>query len=179
MRAGRYDITIETGATWSKDIQLMSPQGIVRADAMVVGQRVFLEGYPLQVAKLTRLNPREIQIRFGHGLFGEPVVIAAPDDEFALAVPMVIVDAAAAYRLSYLPFASPPIYPPIDPTSITIPLEIAGDGLSLTMKFSAIETLLMAENAGTYSWDLYAQTVEWEWQRVLEGSFTIIAGDAQ
>ena len=179
MRAARCDVYVETGAKWVKAVQVMTDGAPVRADEIVVGQRVFLEGYPLPVAKVTRLNQYEIQLKFGQGRYGDPVVIAGPDDEFTTAVPAVIVDAIAAFRLTAEPYPSQPIWPPVDPEPIPIPVEIAGDGLTVTMTIDAEVSSTWDTIAGSYSWDLFVQTAEWDWSRILEGTFVVMAGDAR
>jgi len=179
MRAGTLDVYIETGALWARDLQVYAPDTPVPASTVVPDQRVFLDGRPQLVHNVVTTGAKTT-ITFGQGLWYEPQLTVPYDALVAPAVPVPILDAAAAW--TYL-LPGVPVVNPLDPAEAgvkyNVPWSLSTDQLTLTLGYTADETQAFRDLAGAYSWDCFVQTSTWDWQRVVEGTWTIIRSDAR
>ena len=167
MRAGRYDITIETGTLFSREVRWLEPTAAIPASTVVVGQRIYLSGWPMTVYSVTPLANNQIRIIFGHGLWNDPTVQVDAAALVVPAIPLEILDATAVFHVQETE-------PPED---VLIPVTVAVDGMTAILELDSATDL--SAYAGAHSWDLYLQSAEYDWQRVLEGTATIIQGDAR
>lgn len=178
MRAGNLDVFVETGALWTRDVTVLSPGTPVEAQAVTPGQYVFVDSTPMLVYSVSLPSSSgKVTITFGRGLYSD---IRLTVDATAMVIPAiktVIVEAEASWR--YEPITDPQINPLGSGQKMPIPIVIASDGLSMTLTLDADTTAGYAGIAGAYSWDCYVRTAEWDWQRILEGTFTVTKGDTR
>jgi hypothetical protein len=175
MRAGRFDIVVETGAAYTRAVQVMSPLAGIPASTVAPDSYVYLDGWPRSVYSVDTVNGKTT-IAFGQGLWSDERLTVDQSALVQPAEPVVITDAQAGF---YVPLPTQPIEPPDPPIDTVIPVIIAADGLSLEIDMGADLTATYAPLVGAHSWDLFAQTAAWDWQRVLEGTFVIVKGDAR
>lgn len=169
MRAGRLDVLVETGARWVRDVQLVAPGTPTVVAAMTPGGRYYMDGVPVRVHAVRELGNGTCRVELADGLYGDPVLTLPADALVAPAVPVAAVEATAAFS-----------YPDGDTLASTpIPVTISADGSTLTLALDAAATSALADSVGAYSWDLYVRTAEFDWQRTLEGTFTVVKGDAR
>lgn len=174
MRAGRFNITIETGAEWTRIVQLYRPDTPIPAADVVPDTRVFYKGSPALVYSVDVANGTTT-IQFGHGLWDDPRISVNSTANVVPAVVDPIINAEAMF--TYYPSA---VYvDPRDQVSVQIPITVEPDGSLATMLLTSDETAALAPMVGASSWDLYADTSRWSWQRILEGTLTIIKGDTR
>jgi hypothetical protein len=172
VRASTLDIVVQTGALWTRDVQLFKPDAPVAVQAVTPGSRVFVDGVPLLVHTVTPVPGGRTTLAFGHGLINDAVATFPSTALIAPAVPVELVAVEAAYTAMVV---DEPGYV----ESVPIPASVAPDGLTATLELDADTTALMGDYEGTHSWDCYALTLEWDWQRILEGTLTVIRGDAR
>lgn len=173
MRAGRLDIVVETGAWWSRVVQLLTPGTPVPASTAAPASRYYVDGWPLQLYATESLSGSRVRLRFGHGVYSDVSLTVDADAGIQQAVPMVVVEAAASFTVDATDVdTGEPV-----PTSVAIPTTVAADGTSVLAQLDPTETGALADMAGSYSWDLYARTAEWDWQRIVEGTMVIVRGD--
>lgn len=180
MRAGNLDVFIETGALWTRDVRVLSPDTPIEAQAVVPGQYVFIDSTPMLVYSVsTPSSSGKVTITFGRGLYSDIRLTVAADSMVIPAVPTEILEAAAAW--TYMPIEPMvnPLVTQVMAQKMPIPVTIATDGLSMTLTLDADTTAGLAGMAGSYSWDCYVRTSIWDWQRILEGTFTITRGDTR
>lgn len=171
MRAGRYDIVLETGARWERSFQWLEPTAAIPASAVPVGERVYVDGWPQKVYAVEPLANGQVRFLFGHGLWNDLVLTVSSTALVVPAEPIPMVAVAAA------------IYAKTDPESIVeeipIPVVIEPGNLSATLLLDADTTVGLASIEGAHSWDCYAQAAGYDWQRIIEGIVTVIDGDAR
>lgn len=172
MSAGKLDLFIETGAAWERKVEVFSPGTPVEAQAMTTGRRYYVDGVPTRVAEVADVGNGTVRVTLGEGVHGDPVLTLPAAALIIPADPVTIDEAAAA-------FITEPVVNPLAPVTVPIPTTIAGDGLSVTMSYTADETSVLVVDAGAHSWDLYLRTTLWDWRRVLEGTLTVVKGDAR
>lgn len=172
MRAGRFDILVETGAAYVRAAKLMKPDTAIPASTVAADSYVYVDGWPRPVYSVTAQPNGSVEIAFGQGLWSDERIIVAASALVQPAVPLEIVAAEAAFHVSVEPSIDPPL-------NESIPVVIAADGLSLEIDMDPAYTLALRPLVGAHSWDLFAQTAEWDWQRVLEGTFVVVEGDAR
>lgn len=168
----RCDVTVATGAAWSLPYVRYAPGPPVAASAVSAGDMVYVDGVPLLVASV-RAEGVRVVLTFGSGLYDDRRLTLVYDDLIAPAVPVPILDAVAAW-------AATPMVNPLDGLApVGIPVTIEADGYTVTVGLTADETASLAPDAGAHSWDLYVQTDDEDWQRALEGTLTIVRGEAR
>jgi hypothetical protein len=174
MRAGRFDIVIVTGSQWSRQVQLYRPDTPIEAQAVVTGSRVFYKRAPALVHSAVTVNAWTT-IQFGHGLWTDPFVKVEREALVVPALPDPTLAGAASFT-----FYPQTVYvdPRSDSVNVGIPVTVNADG-SATLAYAADETASFADMVGASSWDMYAQTGRWDWQRILEGTLTIVKGDTR
>lgn len=165
MRAGNLDIVIQTGALWTRDIQVLAPDTAIEVQAVTPGMRIFVDGRPSLVHSVTPSPGGRTTIVFGHGLINDPVASYTSTSLVAPAVPVELLEVAAAF------------FDDTDP--VTIPSTISADGLTATLTIPAVLSQAMSSLTRNHSWDCYVRTAAWDWQRILEGTLSIIRGDAR
>ena len=170
MRAGRLDLVIETGAAWSREVQVLTPGQPVAASTVSAGTRVYLDHVPVRVASVTPNPNGSVTWALGDGLYSDPVRTLPGTALVAPAELVEVLEAAAAFRAI-------PEVAPRDTVAVEIPVSVSLDGSSVILAYGADETALIPAEA--YSWDLYVRTAEWDWTRALEGTLTVIEGDAR
>jgi hypothetical protein len=168
MRAGRFDILVETGAAYVRAAKLMRPDTGIPASTVTPGDYVYVDGWPRPVYSVTAPSNGRVTIAFDKGLWSDLSLTVDGNALVQPAVPMFITDAQAAFHVA----ADPPVDMPI-------PVIVAPDRLSCEIDMDPIFTAALSPNVGAHSWDMFAQTAEWDWQRVLEGTFVIVEGDAR
>lgn len=173
MRAGNLDIVVETGTLMSRDVQVHVPGPPVEAQTVTVGQRLFVDRVP-QLVHAADTAAGWTTFRFGRGLYSDPRLTVTATALVVPAVPTVVVDAIAAYSMETIDLDGIPVV-----ETVPITTTIAGDGLTVTLTVTADESEVWHDRAGAHSWDLYVQTAVWDWQRVLEGTLTVLAGDSR
>ena len=176
MKPSRLDVQIVTGATWTLDVQLVTPGAPVAVAAMTPGGRYYIGGEPVRVHSVRDLGNGWCAVATGTGLYDEPELTLASAGRVAPADPVEALEAAAGFS-----YAAPGAAVEDPPTMdvMEIPATISADGETVTLSLDADETAALADSIGSYSWDLYVRTAEWEWRRVVEGTLTIMAGDAR
>jgi hypothetical protein len=160
----------------TRTFQIWAPDEAVAARNVVAGGRVFYKGTPFAVyAVFTLDGPNPItEIVLGDGLWWEPRLKLPADDLIMTAVALPIVDLIAAWS-----------YPTIPDDCVTVPPERhelptrVDDGVNAVLALTDADTLALAATPGSFSWDMYARTVEQGWQRIVEGTLTVIRGDTR
>lgn len=171
MRAGRVDVRVETGTLWAIALQAMTPTAPIEAQAVAPGQRVFLDGLPQLVYAVTDEGNGRTRLDFGQGLYWEPRITLTSTALVSPAVPVPLTDAAAAWWVETTEEGAA--------ERRAIPATIATDSLSVKLTLDADSTAALEPFAGAHSWDCYMRTTGWDWQRPVEGTFTILKGDAR
>jgi hypothetical protein len=164
---------VETGSWWSRTVRLLTPGTPVPASAAVPGLRYYVDGWPLQLYSTESLSGNRVRLRFGHGVYSDVSLTVDSDAGIQQAVPMVVVEAAASFTVDAVDAdTGEPV-----PSAVSLPTSVAADGTSVLVQLDPTETAALAVLEGSYSWDLYARTVEWDWQRIVEGTMVIVRGD--
>lgn len=172
MRAERYDVTVATGAAWSATYVRYTPGPAVPASAVSAGERVYVDGVPRLVASVRGEGIR-VTLTFGEGTYADDRLTLVATDLISPAEAVPLVEAVAAWE------TSPVVNLYDDPVTVEIPTTIEPDGVTVTLSLGADETALLAPDEGAHSWDLYVRTADADWQRALEGTLTIVRGDAR
>jgi len=175
VRTGRLDVEVFTGAQWTVDVQLVKPGTPVAVETALPG-RWYLDGVPVPVHSVRDMGNGWVALQLGDGLYGEPSTQIPVGSLIAPAEPVVALDAAAGFAVA-VPGVGVDDPPTMD--TIEIPATISPDGATVTLQLDADATVLLSDSIGAYSWDLYVQTAADDWQRCLEGTFTISKGDAR
>jgi len=117
-----------------------------------------------------------VKLRCGRGTAYDISISLGNTSPVLPAIAVVILNVEAAW--TYAPL-DPVVNPLSDQQVIPIPASVSADGLTATLEVDADETAGYADMAGAYSWDAYAETAEFGWQRICEGTWTIIKGDSR
>lgn len=175
MRAGNLDVLIETGAKWTRQVEVYAPDEPIAAQLVVAGQRLFVDGLPLLVYAVMPASNNRVSIQFGRGLYNDITLTVSATANVIPAEPQTIDEVVAAWT-----YAPPPVLD-VEPPAVTvdIPAIIAPDALSFALTYTADETAAMDGMVGANSWDCYVRTAAWDWQRILEGTLTVIKGDSR
>jgi hypothetical protein len=175
VRAQRLDVEIVTGAAWTRDVQLVTPGPPVAVETLTPGGRYYVAGMPVRVASVAVAAGR-VDVALGDGLYGEPVLSIPVGALLEPAVPVAALTAEAGFAYP-VPGATEDDPPTMDvmPISATI----SADGFTITLALDDTETAALADDVGAYSWDVFAETAEFGWRRIIEGTLTIMAGDAR
>lgn len=176
MRASRCDLNVESGTDVTRTFQIWTPDVAVAARDVVPGGRVFYKGTPFAVyAVFTLDGPNPItEIVLGDGLWWEPRLKLPADDLIMTAVALTIDEVVAAWS-----------YPTVPDDCVTVPPEQRElptrieDGVNAVLALTDEDTRALAETPGSFSWDMYAHTAEQGWQRIVEGTLSVIRGDAR
>jgi hypothetical protein len=168
VRAGRFDIVVPTGALWTRDVQCLQPDTPIEAQAVTAGQRVFVDGYPMKVYSVTTTNG-QTTIMFNEGLYTDPSLKVTATARVVPSKPVPIVEAEAAFHVDT----------DTPPDTIEIDATISVDSLTATLTIDAQTSASYEPYVGAHSWDCYLRTAEWDWQRVLEGTMTVLDGDTR
>ena len=171
-RPDRYDVTVATGAAWSATYVRYTPGTPVAASTISAGDRVYVDGVPMRVASVRPEGVRVV-LTFGEGLYDDYRLTLVADALVSPAEPVPITEAVAAWE------TFPIINPYTEPVTVEIPTTVEPDGVTVTLSMDADETALLAPDEGAHSWDLYVRTADADWQRALEGTLTIVRGDAR
>lgn len=171
--AQRYDVTVPTGARWSAEYVRYAPGPAVPAGTIVAGQRVYVDGLPRLVATVVPEGLRVI-LTFGRGLYDDARLALHVDSLVAPAEAVPITEAVAAFTLTDVDVDGLPLLTPVE-----IPTVVEVDGTTVTLGLTADETVDLFDWPGAHSWDLYVRTADEDWQRALEGTFTVVRGDAR
>lgn len=171
MRAGRCDIVVETGARWERDFQWVEPAVAVPASTVLIGERIYVDSVPLKVYSIEPLNSGLVRFTFGHGLWNDPTITVSSTALVVPAEPITMDAVEAAIHATLDPEAGP--------DTIPIVATLSADKLSCGLLLDADTTTTFDAIVGAHSWDVYAQAPGYDWQRILEGTATIIDGDAR
>ena len=175
MRAGNLDIVVETGARWSRSAQLLAPADPVPASTAVPGSRYFVDGWPLRLHANQPASGSRVKLVFGQGTYADVSLTVDATAGISPAVPLIVLEVAAAFTVDD---PDPDTGDPVA-SRVPVPAVVAPDGLTVTLTMDEAQTAALAPREGAYSWDMYTRTVEWDWQRVLEGTLTIVKGDTR
>lgn len=168
MKTVRADIGVVTGAQWTCDVQLVEQGTPVAVEAVTPGGMYYVHGLTLTVHSVRDLGNGWHELVFEPGTYGAPTVQYPTGALIAPADPVPALEAVAK-------FAAEPVATPYEP--VEIPTSISGDGSTVTLTLPADITATMP--AGAYSWDLYVRTTRWDWQRVVQGTLSVVDGDAR
>jgi hypothetical protein len=169
MRAARYDLVVETGAKFTREFGAWVPDLPALARTITPGTRVYYKGDPLNVysAVLTE-HPTDhrqstVALVFNTGAWFEPRVTIPADDLIYPAMPVSVVASEAAFTTIV----------GVNTDRVTLPTRVV-DGSTVLLEIP--DTDEFAPYVGAWSWDLYAQTVMWGWQRLVAGTLSVIRG---
>jgi hypothetical protein len=174
VRAGLLDLFVETGTAWSRDVQVLRPGTPIEAQAVTPGMRVFVDNWPALVYSVSPVASGYVSLRFGTGLANDPTVTLEATAPVHPAEPAQLLEALAAYTLQFEPYVDPH-----DTMRVVIPATVSADGLTVTLSLDADATAAMRDREGAHSWDLYVRSDTDDWTRVLEGTLSVIVGDAR
>jgi len=174
VRAGNLDIVIETGAYWSREIQCVTPDDPIEANDALVGERYYVDGNPLELFSIEQASGGRVRLNFGQGVYSDPSLVVLATAMIVPALPLEIIKMEASFSVADVDVDGVSVY-----TQVPISVEIAPDSLSGRLSVDSATTASWWEYEGAHSWDCYAQSDAWDWQRILEGTLTIISGDTR
>lgn len=169
MKAVRVDVETATGVTWTRDVQLVEPGDPVPVETVTPGGAYYLGGLPLVVHSVADDGRGWTTLTLGDGTYDAPRMRIPTGATISPAIPVPVLDAAAAYAVAE-PDPADPALPPVEST-VEIPSTFVDNVVTLTLD--------VPPAVGAYSWDLYVRTTEHDWQRIVEGTLTVVAGDAR
>lgn len=171
MRAAHKDAVIERGTTWRLAFQLWVPSStLVAAAELVAGMHIMVDGLVQTVMDATPVNG-SVQIRFGQGLWSDPVLTVKADaifQEAQLDSPLTV---HAAYQYDYPPVAADDGTTSGGPLIVDIPAFVSEDG-SVLLTLDQYATWALPDGAGV--WDVTVQQSTGDWMRPLEGQWSAI-----
>jgi len=168
VRAGTLDVLIQTGALWTRDVQVLTPDTPIEAQAVTAGQRVFVDGVPLHVYSAVTTGGLTT-LTFGQGLYADLSMKMTATARVQPAVPAPILEADAAFHQDIDAAAG----------AVIIDTIISPDTYTVTLTIDAATSAGYGPYEGAHSWDCYLRTAAWDWQRVLEGTLSVVRGDAR
>ena len=174
MRAGNLDIVIETGAYWSREIQVVAPDQPIEAHEAIIGERYYVDGRPLELYSIEPASGGRVRLTFNKGLYSDPSLLITSTANITPAVPVEILAMEASFSVAGVDVDGNETL-----AQVPIPVEIAPDSFSGRLSVDAVTTATWWEYEGAHSWDCYAQSAAWDWQRILEGTLTVICGDTR
>lgn len=168
MRAAHYDLTLETGVDFARAFEMWQPTGtLITAADVVPGQRIYLDGLPQRVHGKTTVTGTDgvawVDLVFGQGAWCDPHLRVLATDMVMPAQPLYPNGAQAAFNLSG--------------TKKELPTAINGSVVLVTVNHD--ESAALSPAVGAWSWDLFTETDEWGWQRLVEGTLTIVRSEAR
>lgn len=174
MRAARYDIVVETGAYFVRQIQCLTPGQPILCEDAIVGERYYVDGTPLVLYSVEQVSGGRVRLTFNKGLYDDPSIVAPASTNIYPAEAVAILDMEASFSWPQTDVDGNETLAKVD-----IPVVIAADSMSASLEIDAATTTGWNIYEGAHSWDCYAQTPEWDWQRILEGTLSVICGDTR
>jgi hypothetical protein len=180
-RAARCDLNVETGVDFAKAFQLWVPDLPAPFSTVQANQRVWFEGFPHVVYSATTSTQSDgleyTDIVFDKGLWYEPTARALSTD---LLVPAKMVEILAAQAAMTILGPVPEEFVlPIEDGRLTIPVTISPNTtVTVTMDVEFTNDLAELDAYGPHSWDLYVETAQWGRMRLVQGTLSVLVGDA-
>lgn len=174
MRAALYDLTIETGVDFRRTFTPCTPAEPVPAREVVVGDRVYYKGEPLYVYMTTlHEHPTDpslssVEFLFGSGAWYEPRATVPADGLVYPTYPVTIAEASAGFS----------VMNEVGEVRVELPVDVTDpERVALALDDAATSDLVPYQ--GSWSWDLYARTDAWGWQRLVEGTLSVLKGSGR